>query len=569
MTMETHEHCGQCDDHSRAHEHCGACDEHGHGHTHDHCGDCDGHGRGHTHDHCGDCGGHGHTHDDCGGDCENCDNIEWIEIGGESSGECDECGECGAHEHSHKAPDTPEQQEKRLRLAAEVLDLARSTLLVNLRFLDAALNELIPVTQDDLNLATNGQYMLFSPGHILWCCKNEQERPVRDYLHVVLHCVFRHMYVDKLIDQRCWDLACDIAVEYSITRLGLAAAAAEREALQQGVYAEQLEKVKQLTAERIYRFLLDGGMDVARMEELAPLFYADEHALWYSSEEAQEQPSDESSPASSSPDEGEDPPDSQSSGESSAPQEQPDEQMEERWSEIARRMQVDMETFSREKEDKAGGLVQNLREANRERYDYGRFLKKFAVRGEVVRINDDEFDYIYYTYGLKLYGKMPLVEPLEYKEVKRIREFVIAIDTSGSVSGKMVQLFVQKTYNILKTTESFFSKINLHIIQCDAQIQEAVKITSQREFDRYMEAMEIHGLGGTDFRPVFRYVDELREKNEFENLRGLIYLTDGFGTFPKKKPEYETAFVFVDDGVNSYDVPSWAIRLILQPEELY
>ena len=430
-------------------------------------------------------------------------------------------------------------------------------------------NELIPVTQDDLNLATNGQYMLFSPGHILWCCKNEQERPVRDYLHVVLHCVFRHMYVDKLIDQRCWDLACDIAVEYSITRLGLAAAAAEREALQQGVYAEQLEKVKQLTAERIYRFLLDGGMDVARMEELAPLFYADEHALWYSSEEAQEQPSDESSPASSSPDEGEDPPDSQSSGESSAPQEQPDEQMEERWSEIARRMQVDMETFSREKEDKAGGLVQNLREANRERYDYGRFLKKFAVRGEVVRINDDEFDYIYYTYGLKLYGKMPLVEPLEYKEVKRIREFVIAIDTSGSVSGKMVQLFVQKTYNILKTTESFFSKINLHIIQCDAQIQEAVKITSQREFDRYMEAMEIHGLGGTDFRPVFRYVDELREKNEFENLRGLIYLTDGFGTFPKKKPEYETAFVFVDDGVNSYDVPSWAIRLILQPEELY
>ena len=79
----------------------------------------------------------------------------------------------------------------------------------------------------------------------------------------------------------------------------------------------------------------------------------------------------------------------------------------------------------------------------------------------------------------------------------------------------------------------------------------------------------MYGLGGTDFRPVFRYVDELREKNEFENLRGLIYLTDGFGTFPKKKPDYETAFVFVDDGINSYDVPPWAIRLVLQPEELY
>ena len=117
------------------------------------------------------------------------------------------------------------------------------------------------------------------------------------------------------------------------------------------------------------------------------------------------------------------------------------------------------------------------------------------MRGEIVKINDEEFDYIYYTYGLKLYKKMPLVEPLEYKEVKRIREFVIAIDTSGSVSGKMVQLFVQKTYNILKSTESFFSRINLHIIQCDAQIQQDTKITTQREFDQFMETMEIHGLG--------------------------------------------------------------------------
>ena len=36
-----------------------------------------------------------------------------------------------------------------------------------------------------------------------------------------------------------------------------------------------------------------------------------------------------------------------------------------------------------------------------------------------------------------------------------IREFVIAIDTSGSVAGETVQRFVQKTYTILKSTESF------------------------------------------------------------------------------------------------------------------
>ena len=61
----------------------------------------------------------------------------------------------------------------------------------------------------------------------------------------------------------------------------------------------------------------------------------------------------------------------------------------------------------------------------------------------------------------------------------------------------------------MKQTESFFSKINIHIIQCDAEIQEHIKITSQEEFDSYLKNMHIHGLGGTDFRPVFSLVDRL------------------------------------------------------------
>ena len=48
----------------------------------------------------------------------------------------------------------------------------------------------------------------------------------------------------------------------------------------------------------------------------------------------------------------------------------------------------------------------------------------------------------------------------------------------------------------IKSTESYFSRVNIHIIQCDADIQEHVKITSEEEFDRYMGSMEIRGLGG-------------------------------------------------------------------------
>ena len=238
------------------------------------------------------------------------------------------------------------------------------------------------------------------------------------------------------------------------------------------------------------------------------------------------------------------------------------------WENVSQRMQQDIEMFSKQQGNTAGGLMQNLQSVNRERYDYSSFLIKFAVMGEVMKINDDEFDYVYYTYGLQLYDKMPLIEPLEYKDVKRIREFVIAIDTSGSVARETVQRFLQKTYNILQESESFFSKINVHIIQCDADIQEDKKITCREEFDEYLKTMKIHGLGGTDFRPVFSYVDELIHNKEFNNLKGLIYFTDGYGDFPAKKPDYETAFVFLDEEMNNYDVPPWAIKLILQKEEV-
>ena len=447
-----------------------------------------------------------------------------------------------------------QQIEKRNKLAADVLRLSRNTLLVNLRFLDMALSRLQPVATDLTTLCTDGQFLAYDPSFILRRYKQEKEVPVRDYLHVVFHCVFRHMYIHSLIDQKCWDLACDIAVENMITELGLKSTAAVRERQQQAVIQKLREKYKTLTAERLYRSLLDADIPKDELKRMRELFKADDHSLWYLPPEEKMQISAQLQIAAG----GSGDADSSDSAAAS----------EADWENVSQRMQQDIEMFSKQQGNTAGGLMQNLREVNRERYDYTSFLKKFAVMGEVMKINDDEFDYVYYTYGLQLYDKMPLIEPLEYKDVKRIREFVIAIDTSGSVARETVQRFLQKTYNILQESESFFSKINVHIIQCDADIQEDKKITCREEFDEYLKTMKIHGLGGTDFRPVFSYVDELIHNKEFNNLKGLIYFTDGYGDFPAKKPDYETAFVFLDEEMNNYDVPPWAIKLILQKEEV-
>jgi predicted metal-dependent peptidase len=358
------------------------------------------------------------------------------------------------------------------------------------------------------------------------------------------------------IDRLYWDLACDIATEYSITELGLKSVKATRESLQQRVYTELKENVKILTAEKIYRYYLDKNLTPVEIANLRAIFYADDQSLWYETPDvvAKITGMDINGNSSNDSSNGEDGNSTQA--------------LADVWTDISEKIQTDLETFSKQQGDKAGGMMQNLNAVNREKYDYTAFLKKFAVLGETMKINDDEFDYIFYTYGLKMYEKMPLIEPLEYKEVKRIKEFVIAIDTSGSVSGDLVQTFVQKTYNILKSTESFFSKINLHIIQCDAEIQEHIKITSQDEFDEYLKTMKIRGLGGTDFRPVFEFTQKLIDEKEFANLKGLIYFTDGFGTFPAKKPDFDTAFVFIDDEYNNPDVPPWAIKLVLQKDEI-
>ena len=80
--------------------------------------------------------------------------------------------------------------------------------------------------------------------------------------------------------------------------------------------------------------------------------------------------------------------------------------------------------------------------------------------------------------------------------------------------------------------------------------------------------MTLKGFGGTDFRPVFRRVEELRERGEFRDLKGLIYFTDGKGIFPENRPDYDTAFVFLDESGVLPEVPAWAIRLMLLPDEI-
>ncbi|MBO4382913.1 MAG: metallopeptidase, partial [Clostridia bacterium] len=393
--------------------------------------------------------------------------------------------------------------------------------------------------------------------------KQEKAVVARDLLHVVLHCIFAHAFVHEAVNQPYWDLAVDIAVENLINEQDLDCFRCEREKRQKEVLRSLNMQVRSLTAERIYRRLLESGKDEEEVRALRAFFKADEHDLWYFHEPSDrpgpvndptENPDPEHAPNSDQP------PDGGSDTDRS--------QKEDEWENISKRVQVDMETSSRKAGSESGAMLMDLKELHRERYDYGAFLRKFSVLGEELMINDDEFDNIFYTYGLELYGDLPLVEPLEYKEVHRIRDFVIAVDTSASTSGDLLQKFLQKTYNILKESENFFSKVNLYLIQADLEVQDVTYIEDVSKLEEYIARLKLRGKGGTDFRPVFEYVNTLLEEQRFRKLKGLIYFTDGYGAFPKQKPPYDAAFLFMRDENGEPDVPAWAIKLVLEEEDL-
>ncbi len=426
---------------------------------------------------------------------------------------------------------TMQQEKKKIAaLANQILSLAHDDILIHLRFFDMALARLRWKPRENIGcLATDGANCYYDPIFLLQEYQREPKYITRCYLHLLLHCIFSHSFQYNKLETDLWDLAADIAVENVILDMKLSSVTLE----QDGDSARKLivlkEDIGALTAERIYRYLRHNPIMPHEREELQRLFQKDVHTLWMPQEEL--------------------------------------EVTLEQWKKISERVKADLKSFTKTKSG-AESLEKNLEETTRDRYDYTEILKRFTVVGEDIAVNDEEFDYIYYTYGLEHYGNLPLIEPLEYKETKKVREFVIAIDTSASCRGSIVRAFLRKTYSILKASENFFHKINVHIIQCDNEVQSDTRITSEEDFEKFMKYGKLNGFGATDFRPVFKYVQRLKKQGEFEDLKGLIYFTDGYGIYPERMPDYDVIFAFLDEDENRPPVPPWSMKVVLESEEL-
>ncbi len=417
-------------------------------------------------------------------------------------------------------------------IGQDILFAARSELYLNLPYLDAALCALRFAPGDNVtaSLATDGETLYYSGAYLADRYLRSRTLTNRAYLHVILHCMLRHLAKKRGRVPALWDLACDAAVESILDGLDYPCLQQNGSPKRQKFYGECLRGMPVLTAEGIYRRLLRLRLSEYERAQLETCFFVDDHGLWSPEERENREQS---------------------------------ERQDEQWQSLAEKAQTGMETVLAGQASGGDAVLEQLRVANRDDVDYRAFLRRFAAPREIMAVDGDAFDYIYYNYGLQVYGNLPLIEPPETREDRRIEDFVIAVDTSMSTSGELVRQFLACTYAILRSTETFTRRVHIRILQCDDRLRSDTVIHDLGELRGYMENFTLAGGSATDFRPVFAHVAQLQKEGAFTALRGLVYFTDGMGFYPAKRPPYETAFVLLEEPPLSVRMPPWAIRLVL------
>ncbi len=269
------------------------------------------------------------------------------------------------------------------------------------------------------------------------------------YLHSLFHCIFRHLWLRDRRDPDLWGLACDIAVEATLDTLNTPATKRPVGWVRQQCYTQLREKCKFLAAGPIYRVLAQ--TDAETLNKWQREFYTDSHRLW---------PADPDSPAA------------QMRGK--------------QWENLGRQTELSMEESGRRAgQDTAAQALQAQVQAGRSRRLYRDFLRRFAVWHEEPHLDPEEFDLGFYSYGLRTYGNLPLIEPLESREVKKIRDFVIVVDTSESTAGELVKAFLKETFTLLKSQDSFFRQCRILVMQADNAVRDEVWLNDLDALDRY------------------------------------------------------------------------------------
>lgn len=423
-------------------------------------------------------------------------------------------------------------------LGEQILSQARQELFLSMRQLFPALSRFRFKAESRFRyLADDAETIYFNPIRLSQEYKDQPVRVNRAFLHITLEALFFACFPPEEVNRALWDLAVDIQTEYMIDGLDSQATRLPVNEQKEGVYRELLSEIHVLSAGSIYQYLKSRPDWEIQAAALTPVFEVDDHCLWY-----REKKNDKDR--------------------------QQEEEDRKNWKKEARTLAASLPAPARGRGDGRSRLVKLLGAAAHRKSSYREFLRKFTERREEMKIDPDSFDYGYYELGLDLYGSIPLIEELEYRDTEKIGDFCIVLDTSGSCGGDVLARFLSETLNILSDEASFFADTRIHVIQCDNQIQDDRVLKNRQDTETLLKELKdknykVKGYGGTDFRPAFHYVNDLIARKKLTKLRGMLYFTDGYGIYPKERPSWNTCFVLTGDYDSEIHVPGWAVRMQL------
>ena len=354
------------------------------------------------------------------------------------------------------------------QLAEKCMKLVKNKLYFKHKALSPAIYRM-PINYVDPGIGifgTDANQVYADPMDVISRYKNSPERLIRSYLHMLFHCIYLHPFQTQLnIDNGVWNIALDICCENAVMRLNPEAIDGDVE--RQQIIAGIKGKVKMFIPELVYNELMQNQSNY-NFFDLTALFHMDDH-VWLNPPQSgkgnsndeddddnpYQNPNAQSQQGNGDDDQnqqnqqgdgngnGEDGQDENQQGgdgngnnnnknrnnqnrqnqQNSQGNNNQDKRKE--WSDVSRQVAADMSSFN--KGDGAGDLMQEIDFLTEDKMEYDEFLRAFSVTEEVMKINEDEFDYIAYTskeeVGLKnLAERGASIKAREQKEARILRK---------------------------------------------------------------------------------------------------------------------------------------------------
>lgn len=412
------------------------------------------------------------------------------------------------------------------RQACELLNWARRKLAMALpEFLPAIYLLPLKATEKEDHLWTDGESLCYHPATVVRDYLTRKDAIGEQIMHITAHGLLGHIAKRQGQQHQIFDAVADTKAASFVHQLPAHLTPRWNKETREHIYA-----LEDLTLEAAY-LAPESREEAAELIRRSRPLIVDDHSGW------------------------EPPPGKSGNGK----------EMADQWEAAARQVADNIARSGRRRQygDMAGQLCEEYSQVEESGVSYKEFLRRFCSQRERQEVDPNSISNLWYQVGLRITGDAPFIEPEELREDAPALDLAVALDTSGSCCGEVMKGFLEELLAILRDAGG--PRVELTLIQCDAEVQNVQILTREDTTDGILDSFEVYGCGGTDFCPVFDYIEQQHQAADGKRFRGLLYLSDGCGDFPDKTPDYPVAFLFPKEDsfwdMDWCEIPDWVMQV--------